>query len=98
MQEELVFLYTDIADAKSVLGSLKDNGIRKAYLNTTEFGLHIGISQKQILKKFPGALSSTVVRLVVEVEPEDKQNALLLLEKSYGVVDNKILKDYYKKR
>ncbi|HEX2927264.1 MAG TPA: hypothetical protein VHP38_13565 [Ruminiclostridium sp.] len=98
MQEEIVFLYTSIADAKNVLGSLKDNGIRKAYLNTTEFGLHIGISQKQVLKKFPGAVPSTVVKVVVEVEPEDKQNALSLLESSYGVVENKILKDYYKKR
>ncbi len=98
MQEELVFLYTNLSDAKNVLGSLKDNGIRKAYLTTTEFGLHIGISQKQLIKKFPGALPSTVVKVVVEVEPDNKQNAVSVLQESFGVEDIKILKDYYNKR
>jgi hypothetical protein len=93
MQEELVFLYTDISDAKTVMGSLKSNGIRRAYLNTTEFGLHVGISQKQAIKKFPGALLSTVVKLVVEVDPENKDNALSVLQGSFGVVDNRIIKD-----
>lgn len=93
MQEELVFLYTNIADAKDVMGSLKNNGVRRAYLNTTEFGLHIGISQKQVIKRFPGAFLSTVVKLVVEVDPENKDNALSVLQRSYGVADNQILKD-----
>lgn len=98
MQEELVFLYNNISDAKNILGSLKDKGIQRAYLTTTEFGLLAGIDQKQLIKKFPGAFLSTVVKLVVEVEPDNKQNALSLLEGSFGVEDIKILKDYYNKR
>ncbi len=98
MQEELVFLYTSLSDAKNVLCSLKDNGINKAYLTTTEFGLHMGISQKQIIKKFPGAFPSTVVKVVVEVEPDNRQNAVSVLQESFGVEDIKILKDYYYKR
>ncbi|WP_242855684.1 hypothetical protein [Ruminiclostridium josui] len=89
MQEELVFLYTNLSDAKNALGSLKDKGIRKAYLTTTEFGLHIGISQKQLIKKFPGAFPSTVVKVVAEVEPHNKENAVSILEE---VLELKILK------
>lgn len=87
MEEELVVLYTNIVDAKNVMSNLSSNGIRRAYLNTTEFGLHIGISPKYRVNKFPGALPSTIVKLVIKVDSNDKDNALSVLEKSFGVID-----------
>lgn len=87
MEEEIVFLYTNISDAKNAITSLKNNGISKAYLNTTEFGLHIGINRKEILRKFPGAFPSTIVKLVISTDAENRDNAITLLENSFGVMD-----------
>lgn len=87
MEEELVVLYTNLAEAKNVMNNLKNNGISKAYLNTTEFGLHIGISSKEIMRKFPGSFPSTLVKLVVTIDPASRDNTLLLLENSFGVID-----------
>lgn len=87
MDEKITALYTNIHDANSAMKDLKTNGIKIASLNTTEFGLHIGLDRKQVLKKYPGAILSTVVKLEVEVSPESKSNALSVLERSFGVLD-----------
>lgn len=88
MEEEISILYTDICHAKKVMGDLNSSGIRKTYLNTTEFGLHIGINSKDVYKKFPGAFPSTMVKLVVKVDSQDdRDNAVQLLQNSFGVMD-----------
>lgn len=87
MNERITVLYTNIYDANSVVNSLKTNGIKSARLNTTEFGLHIGIDRKQVLKKYPGAILSTVVKLEVEVNPESRSDVLSVVESSFGVID-----------
>ena len=87
MDQKITALYTNIYDANNAMNNLKTNGIKMANLNTTEFGLHIGIDKKQVLKKYPGAILSTVVKLEVEVSPENKSNVLSVVERSFGVID-----------
>ena len=87
MEEKITALYTNLYDANNAMCNLKTNGITTAHLNTTEFGLHIGISQKQVLKKFPGAIVSTVVKLEINVDPDNRNNALSVVEGSFGVID-----------
>lgn len=87
MEEELTILYTNIADAKEVMSKLKDSGVKKAYLNTSEIGLQISIDPNNIVRKFPGAFSSTIVKLTIVIDSDKKDDALLLIEKNYGVVE-----------
>ncbi|MHB8062077.1 MAG: hypothetical protein ACYDG2_05490 [Ruminiclostridium sp.] len=87
MDEKITALYTNLYDANSAMCDLKTNGITMAHLNTTEFGLHIGIDQKNILKKFPGAIISTIVKLEINVDPDNRDNALSVVEGSFGVID-----------
>lgn len=87
MQEKITALYTNLVDANNALGELKTNGINMAHLNTSEFGLHIGFNQVTHARKFPGAILSTIVKLEIDVAPDNKANALSLLEGSFGVID-----------
>ncbi len=87
MEDKITALYTNLYDANNAMCNLKSNGITMAHLNTTEFGLHVGISQKQVLKKFPGAIVSTVVKLEINVDPDSRNNALSVIEGSFGVID-----------
>jgi len=87
MDEKITALYTNLYDANSAMCDLKTNGITMANLNTSEFGLHIGISQKNIVRKFPGAILSTIVKLEITVEPDTRDNALSVIEGSFGVID-----------
>jgi len=87
MDEKITALYTNLYDANSAMSNLKTNGITMAHLSTTEFGLHIGIDQKSILKKFPGAIVSTIVKLEIKVDPDNRDSALSVIEGSFGVID-----------
>jgi len=87
MDEKITALYTNLFDANNAMYDLKNNGITMAHLNTTEFGLHIGIDQKAIIKKFPGAIVSTVVKLEIKVDSDNRDNALSVVEGSFGVID-----------
>lgn len=87
MDEKITALYTNLYDAKNAMGELKNNGINMAYLNTSEFGLHIGFNQISRVRKFPGPILSTVVKLEIKVGPDSKDNALSVLEGSFGVID-----------
>lgn len=87
MNEKITALYTNIYDASNAMSNLKNNGINTAYLNTTEFGRNIDYTQKNKIKKFPGAVVSTIVKLEVNVDESDRTNALSLIEGSFGVID-----------
>ena len=58
-----------------------------ANLNTSDYGLHGGFSQKITPRKFPGAIASTVVKLEINVDSANKDNAISVVEGSYGVID-----------
>jgi hypothetical protein len=87
MDEKITALYTNLYDANNAMSNLKTNGIIKANLNTSEFGLNIGIDQKYIVKKFPGAIISTVVKLEINVDTDNRDSALSVVEGSFGVID-----------
>lgn len=87
MDDKITALYTNLYDANNAIGELKTNGINMAYLNTSEFGLHIGFSQIGRVRKFPGAIVSTIVKLEIKVGPDNKDNALSVLEDSFGVIE-----------
>lgn len=87
MNKKITALYTNLYDANSVMGTLKTNGISKACLNTSECGLHLGKEPRQRAHKFPGAVPSTMVKLEIDVNPDNRENALLVLERSFGVIE-----------
>ncbi len=87
MSEKITALYTNIYDANSVMGTLKTNGIGKACLNTSECGLHYGINPRHKINKFPGAVPSTMVKLEVNVDTGNRENAISVLEGSFGVIE-----------
>ena len=87
MDEKITALYTNLYDANNAMCDLKTNGITKAHLNTSEFGLHIGINQKPLVKKFPGPIMSTIVKLEFNVASDSRDNALSVVEGSFGVID-----------
>ncbi len=87
MDEKITALYTNLYDANTAINNLKTNGITMANLNTSDYGLHVGFSQKIIPRKFPGAIASTVVKLEINVESTKKDNAISVVEGSYGVLD-----------
>jgi hypothetical protein len=87
MNEKITALYTNLYDANNAMTDLKSNGINMAHLNTSEFGLYIGNNQKSSLKKFPGAIISTIVKLEISIDSDSRDNALSVVEGSYGVID-----------
>lgn len=87
MDEKITALYTNLYDANNAMTDLKTNGINMAHLNTSEFGLHIGFNQISKVKKFPGAIVSTIVKLEVNVDSANRSNAVSVLEGSFGVID-----------
>jgi hypothetical protein len=87
MNEKITALYTNIYDANSAMGALKTNGISKACLNTSECGLHFGINPRHRINKFPGAVPSTMVKLEINVDTGSRENALSVLEGSFGVIE-----------
>lgn len=87
MDEKITALYTNIYDANTAMSNLKTNGIATANLNTTDHGLHAGFNQKSTPRKFPGAINSTVVKLEIDVNTSNRDNALSVVEESYGVID-----------
>lgn len=87
MDEKITALYTNLYDANAAMSNLKTNGITTANINTTDHGLHAGFSQKSIPNKFPGAINSTVVKLEIDVDTSNRDNALSVVEESYGVID-----------
>jgi hypothetical protein len=87
MDEKITALYTNLYDANNAMCDLKTNGITMAHLNTSEFGLHIGIDHKAIIKKFPGAIVSTIVKLEINVDQDHRDSALSVVEGSFGVID-----------
>ncbi len=87
MSEKITALYTNLYDANSAMGSLKTSGIRKACLNTSECGLHYGINPIHRISKFPGAVPSTMVKLEIDVVGTGRENALSILEGSFGVIE-----------
>lgn len=87
MDEKITALYTNLYDANNAMCDLKTNGITMAQLNTSEFGLHIGISPKYIAKKFPGAILSTIVKLEIKVGTDNRDSALSVVEGSFGVIE-----------
>lgn len=87
MYEKITALYTNLYDANNAIGSLKNSGIKIACINTSEQGLHIGFSQLQKVRKFPGAVASTIVKLEIDVDQNSKDGALSAVEGSFGVID-----------
>lgn len=87
MDEKITALYTNLYDANAAINILKTNGITMANLNTSDYGLHVGFSHKLIPQKFPGAIASTVVKLEINVDSAKKDNAISVVEGSYGVLD-----------
>ncbi len=87
MNNRITALYTNLYDASSVMGTLKTNGISKACLNTSECGLNFGKEPRQRAHKFPGAVPSTMVKLEIDVGPDNREDALSVLEKSFGVIE-----------
>lgn len=87
MNEKITALYTNIYDANNAMSSLKTNGISSAHLNTTEFGRNTDYNQKNKMKKFPGAIVSTVVQLEINVNEANRENAISVVEGSFGVID-----------
>lgn len=87
MNEKITALYTNLYDANNTMGNLKNSGIKMACINTTDQGLHIGFSQMQKARKFPGAIESTIVKLEIDVDPANRDSALSVLEGSFGVID-----------
>ncbi|HEY5584179.1 MAG TPA: hypothetical protein VIK78_06775 [Ruminiclostridium sp.] len=87
MDENITALYTNLYDANNAMCDLKTNGIRMACINTSEFGLHIGINQKHTVRKFPGAIVSTIVKLEIKVGADNRDSALSVLEGSFCVID-----------
>jgi len=87
MNEKITALYTNLYDANNAMGVLKTNGIRMSCINTSEFGLHIGFNQIHTVRKFPGAIVSTIVKLEITVDPDNRDSALSVLEASFCVID-----------
>lgn len=87
MNKKITALYTNLYDANSVIGTLKSSGISKACLNTSECGLNYGINPIHRINKFPGAVPSTMVKLEINVDSGSRENALSVLEGSFGVIE-----------
>jgi hypothetical protein len=87
MNKKITALYTNLYDAKSAIGALENNGINRACLNASECGLHFGINPRHRMSKFPGAVPSTLVKLEIDVDPHSRENALSVLEGSFGVIE-----------
>ncbi len=87
MDEKITALYTNLYDANNAMNNLKTSGIAMASLNTSDYGLHVGFSQKMTPRKFPGAIASTVVKLEINVNSDKKDNAISVVKGSYGVID-----------
>jgi len=87
MDEKITALYTNLYDANNAMCDLKNNGVSIASINTSEFGLHIGFNQISQVRKFPGAVMSTIVKLELKVDPDTRDNALSVLEGSFGVIE-----------
>ncbi len=87
MNEKITALYTNLCDANNAMGVLKDNGIKTACLNTSECGLHNSFNPRNRISKFPGAVASTVVRLEIDIDPQNRDTALSMVENSFGVIE-----------
>lgn len=87
MNEKITALYTNLYDANNTISNLKNSGVKMACINTSEQGLHIGFNQLQKVRKFPGAVASTIVKLEIDVDPNSKDGALSVVEGSFGVID-----------
>lgn len=87
MDEKITALYTNLNDANNAINNLKTSGITTANLNTSDYGLHVGFSNKSIPRKFPGAINSTVVKLEINVDSDKRDNAISVVEGSSGVIE-----------
>jgi hypothetical protein len=87
MDEKITALYTNLYDARDAQNYLNSNGLTKININPSEFGLHNAFPLKHKVKAFPGAIVSTVVKLEVDLDNCDKNTAVSLVEKSFGVID-----------
>lgn len=87
MNGKITALYTNLYDANSAIGVLKDGGIKTACLNTSECGLHNSFNPRNRITKFPGAVASTIVKLEVNIDPQSRDTALSMLEGSFGVIE-----------
>ncbi len=87
MNEKITALYTNLQDASNAVGCLKTKGISRASVNTSECGLDLNADVRRRSNKFPGAVPSTMVKLEVNVDLVNKENALALLEESFGVIE-----------
>ncbi len=87
MNKQITALYTNLYDANNAMNCLRTNGITMAQLNISEFGLHIGINKRNIIKKFPGAILSTIVKLEINVDSANSPSVISVIEGSFGVID-----------
>ncbi len=87
MNEKITALYTNLHDASIAIDSLKTNGITRACMNTSECGLNLNADARQKINKFPGAVPSTMVKLEVDIDLINRENALSVLEKNFGVIE-----------
>lgn len=87
MNQKITALYTNLYDASTAMQTIKANSIGKACLNTSECGLHSGIDPRHRVTKFPGAVPSTMVKLEIDVDSANKEGALSVLDRSFGVIE-----------
>lgn len=87
MNEKLTALFTNLYDARDAQNYLNSNGLTKININPSDFGLHKAFSSKYRARSFPGAILSTVVKLEVDLNNCDKDTAVSLVQKSFGVID-----------